>query len=640
MAPIGADRSTTREAYAQLEANALRSGRPGADTVSILHRYGLDQLAERQPDDAVRQLHKRAMVTGERELLFTLAELSYAAAADIRRSLKPWDSRDARDYYLGCAIYAWLFLFGDGEQPPPSPFDRRFREACDFYNYALGLALVEPRSTNAVVHLTGLGHRALPVGKIELRLDAARTPRLLEESHQILLADQFRVRGLSVRNRGAGLGTPLICLGPVNPEFGFQLTTPVSMVLRGPASLNALGADDLALSLELYPVFNGDFVAIAGAHVPLEIDLTAHRAYALNQSKVWKLGKLQFLAPAEHIRSQLVMHQPLDPDRIPLVFVHGTFSSPVTWAEMANTLVADAELRGRYQIWSFVYGSGNPLAQSVAEFRTELASTVTRLDPHGTNRALRQMVIVGHSQGGLLTKATVVDSGDRIWRLVSDQPLEAAALSEAQRATARQLFFYQPLPFVRRVVFVATPHRGSYLSGRLARSLARSLVSLPRTFLAGSAKLFQPSADSEMGQFLRSRMPTSLDGMSPKNPGLLALAEVPIAPGVSAHSIIPVSGDGDYGQKRDGVVSYASAHLDGVESECIVRGKHSCLDLPATIEEVRRILHLHLDQLPDALSGPSNGGLGGPPLGYSQDNVTRSGNPEQRTETVLDSVVP
>ena len=65
-APIGADRVTVRQAYAQVGANALRTGKPSAPTVAILHRYDLDRLAARQPDEAVRQLHQKALDTGER----------------------------------------------------------------------------------------------------------------------------------------------------------------------------------------------------------------------------------------------------------------------------------------------------------------------------------------------------------------------------------------------------------------------------------------------------------------------------------------------------------------------------------------------------------------------------------------------
>jgi hypothetical protein len=149
VAPIGADRVSTRLAYDQVDANALRTGKPSAATASLLHRYELDPLAARHPDQAVRLLHQKALDTGDRDLLFALAELSCVAGEDIRRSVMPWDPRDARDYYLGSAVYAWLYLFGEGKDPQPNAYQRRFREACDFYNYGLGLALTGWRSTNA-----------------------------------------------------------------------------------------------------------------------------------------------------------------------------------------------------------------------------------------------------------------------------------------------------------------------------------------------------------------------------------------------------------------------------------------------------------------------------------------------------------
>jgi len=597
-APIGADRVTTRQAYAQVEANALRTGKPGSDTVSILHRYGLDLLAARQPDEAVRQLHQKALATGERDLLFALAEMSYVAGDHIGRSVKPWDPRDARDYHLGAAVYAWLFLFGEGKDALPGPFDRRFREACDLYNYGLGLALTGRRSTNGVVHLEGV-RRRLPVGEIELRLAAGEVTSRLTAFEKVLLADQYRVRGLSTRNRNPGLGTPLIGVGTFNKEFGIRPSTPATLFLRGPASLAEIAASNHVCSLELHSGFDEATVAVGGQQVPLEMDLTTYRAYTLNQSTIWKLGPLQFLAPAERIRSRLILNDPFAPDRIPVVFVHGTFSSPVTWAEMANALTADPVLRKRYQAWSFLYGSGNPLVQSISEFRAALTDELQRFDPQGTNAALRQMVIIGHSQGGLLTKCTAVDTGDRLWRVFSTNRFEDLKMKDADRAELRRMTFYEPLPFVKRIVLIATPHRGSYLSGGFARRLGKRFVSLPGAVVARGSEMLRLTEGSEAGKFMRGKLPTSLDGMSPKNPGLLAVADIPISPSIKAHSIVPVRGEGDHHKGRDGVVSYQSAHLDNVESECVVRCSHTCLEHPATIEEVRRILHVHLQQEPN-----------------------------------------
>ena len=353
-----------------------------------------------------------------------------------------------------------------------------------------------------------------------------------------------------------------------------------------------------------HSAFDNPTVAIGHTQVPLEIDLTTHTAYVLNQSFVWDLGMMQFLAPAKRVRSQLIPFSSFSSDRIPVVFVHGTFSSPVTWAELNNTLAADPGLRQRYQIWSFIYGSGSALAISSGELRDALTATVQKLDPQGTNALLRQMIVIGHSQGGLLTKLTATSTGDRMWRAFSDKPIEEFPIAEAQRAQLRHLLFLEPLSFVRRVIFISTPHRGSYLASSFARRLAAKLMSLP----SATVKVTQNSTSMFKGtsveRLLEGRLPTSLDGMSPKNPVLLAVADIPVAPTIKAHSIIPVKGDGDLSRGRDGVVAYASAHVDYVESELVVRGSHSCQNLPATIEEVRRILHEHLNET-DAKGDPT-----------------------------------
>jgi hypothetical protein len=93
--------------------------------------------------------------------------------------------------------------------------------------------------------------------------------------------------------------------------------------------------------------------------------------------------------------------------------------------------------------------------------------------------------------------------------------------------------------------------------------------------------------------------------MSTNNPFLLPLANLHVAPGIAAHSIIAVKGEDDFRTGNDGVVAYTSAHVDYVESEFIVRSGHSCQSLPPTIEEVRRILYEHIAHLtPGAVTPP------------------------------------
>jgi hypothetical protein len=78
--------------------------------------------------------------------------------------------------------------------------------------------------------------------------------------------------------------------------------------------------------------------------------------------------------------------------------------------------------------------------------------------------------------------------------------------------------------------------------------------------------------------------------MTPGNAFIKNLAAIPISDGVVAHSIIAVDSDGPLNDGGDGVVKYASAHIDGVASEKVVRSTHSVQGNPETIQEVKRIL--------------------------------------------------
>ncbi len=594
--PIGADRVSTRKAYQQVAVNVLRASVPSSDTLSILHRYGLSSLAKEHPDEAVVRLHEKAVSMQDRELFFALAELSYAAGDHVAGSVQPWDPRDARDFYLGAAVYAYWFIFGDTNtvHTAAEAFDRRFRTACDIYNYGLGLALMERRGTNGTTLLAG-AKRRLPVGELDFGFSHENFHFPLETIEKFVLADEFRVRGLSVRNRVGGIGAPLIAVGKVDKSLRLQRSAPATIFLRLRGSISDLASGRTAGTLELHSTFDEPSVTVGKVTVPLEADLTSHRAYTLNQSFAWSSYRLQFLSPDLGLKSQLIQAEPYAPGRIPVVFVHGTFSSPVWWGEMFNTLEADPEIRKRFQIWMYLYSSSKPIVMSSVELQDAITNKIYELDPKGQDPALQQMVVIGHSQGGLLAKLTATHTGDQLWHAFNTNRIEDLPMSEEQRAAVRRLSFFEPLPSVKRVVFISTPHRGSYRASHFVAGLVRRLVTLPQTIAREGADLLKLTESSTLPKELRNRSITAVDGMSPKNPVMLKLADVPVAPGITAHSIIAVKTSGDYHKGNDGVVKYTSAHVDYAESEFIVRSFHSCQDKPETIEEVRRILHEHLN---------------------------------------------
>ena len=144
---------------------------------------------------------------------------------------------------------------------------------------------------------------------------------------------------------------------------------------------------------------------------------------------------------------------------------------------------------------------------------------------------------------------------------------------------------------MKRVVFIATPHQGSFLAANFFAKIGNKFINLPGGLATLATQLSKIRESSALGTSFT--VPTALDNMDPSHPFLATLASLPIADGVHANSIIPVKGDGPVEEGDDGVVEYKSAHIDGVESEFVVRSGHSTQARPETIEEVRRILYLH-----------------------------------------------
>jgi len=223
-----------------------------------------------------------------------------------------------------------------------------------------------------------------------------------------------------------------------------------------------------------------------------------------------------------------------------------------------------------------------------------LKELVRVLDPDGTDAALKEMVIIGHSQGGILAKFPVMDSGTRFWDNGSDVPFDRIDVSAETRAMMERSFFYKPLPFVKRVVFISTPHRGSYVAGGWIGKLSGRFIHLPFQMVDAVKEVMTRNPHViDMSTF--QGIPKSTGNMDPNSPFIKVFASVPIDPGVTAHSIISVSNINAPKEKwTDGVVQYTSAHVDYTASELVVNSGHSTQGEPETIEEIRRILLLHI----------------------------------------------
>jgi pimeloyl-ACP methyl ester carboxylesterase len=571
--------------HRELTRNVLTSGEPSDFSKIVLGRAGLLDQFDSDPEAALWTLHTD-VAAGRRGInqVFALAELSFLHAERTKQ----------RSYYLAAAIYAYAFLFPPAGTPAPEPYDPRFRNACDLYNRALTAAL---QSKDGAQVEPAVGVLPLPFGTLDIAFDRAQLVWLDRVLVDFVPVANLEVKGLRNRYRRAGLGAPVAAstvagAARVGLEIPPRVKVPATFFLRLEDPWAQLRTGRVQGQLELYVTSDTETVGIGDRKIVLEAEPTAALAYLLSEAEVWDLEMWGFLFGdllRQRTPTQLGALDPYRIGRIPIVFVHGTASSAARWAEMFNELQNDPRIRQRYQFWFFTYETGNPIIYSAMRLRESLESAIATLDPGSRDPALRQMVLIGHSQGGLLVKLMAVDL-EREIRAELQMTMDNPGLSDETRDLMQKLTAVRPLPFIRRVIFLATPHKGSYVAGNwLAHQVSR-LVRIPGQVLRATEDIL--TRDPELAVRFRGRL-SSVYAMTPGSPLITVLAPAPLAPGITGHSIVAVKGDGPFQQDTDGVVAYSSAHLEGMASELVVTSGHSVQQNPEAIEEVRRILLEH-----------------------------------------------
>jgi len=640
--PVGVKRVGTTEAHRLLTANAISTGTPSVNSLYVLSRLDLLARFEEDPEGALAELHAGLQPEGDEERFFALAELSFLHAEQRKRSWRmkgqlckaqkgrecPTDDRrrqraeedKQRSYHLAAAVYAYALLFPEDQSDVVlDPADPRSRLTYDLYNHGLAEGLLSP---DGEVMEVSSSRRQLPFGVVDIAFVSADVSVGGYRLEHFVPTVKLGIRGLRNRYRRPGIGVSLaaslakaegrpLALGA--SRLPPRLKVPTTAFLRLEEPRHGLVTGSLRGQLEVHMQAQAETITVNGKEQRLEVEPTVALAYLLEGSQAYGLEIAGFLRsalrtylPQGQAQDGLILLQLPSRDRIPVVLVHGTASSPARWAELLNELAADPVLRKRYQVWFFAYDTGNPVAYSGGRLREALRHLVHELDPEGQAPALQQMVVIGHSQGGLLTKLTAIDSGTRFWDNLSKVPLDDLAMEPETRELFRQSLFVTPLPFVKRVVFISTPHRGSYQAALRLGRLASWLVTLPGDLSQRALTTITQNQDKLLTQQLE-KLPTSVDNMNPSHPFIKTLASIPVAEGIKAHSIIPVLGEGPPSGGNDGVVAYDSAHIDGVESELVVRFGHSVQGHPKAIEEIRRILTDHLNESEGVGSGGENG---------------------------------
>jgi len=578
--------------------------RPTARTEQLLRRYDLQSEQKEDPQAALAQLQAQIAEEPTPEKLCSYAELAYIQG---KRLEALGNHKDALDLYGASVAHAYWYLLDPNLDRFRNPYDPQFRRACDLYNESLESAMrivqkagrLKPGETEVIQ--TGTQQYA-----VEMKL---RGPWHPEDLEKLEFVSEFELGdGLTNRHHTYGLGVPLVAVrrrhegeSPAEKYYPPGLSFPVTAFLRVDHQTpgEAEGGVHHCV-LELFDPMYANNIEVCNRLVPLETDLTTPLAYFLDAPEFRDKDPSTFglLNPgkAQGIKG-LYMVEPFDPNRIPVVMVHGLWSSPTTWMEMFNDLRAFPEIRSRYQFWFFLYPTGQPFWTSAAQLRDTLVEARTVLDPQGHNPQLNELVLVGHSMGGLVSRLQTIESGDAFWRLVSDKPLEELKATAAEQNKLAKSFYFHPNPAIKRVVSIGTPHHGSTFANDYTQYVGRTLIALPEKMAELSSKLIRDNPGAIRDSDLLT-MTTSIDSLSPKCPIFPVLNSSPRADWTRYHNIIGVVPSktwlGSVSEVGDGVVGLESARLENAASEIEVPADHLVVHQhPLAILEVRRILLEH-----------------------------------------------
>jgi pimeloyl-ACP methyl ester carboxylesterase len=420
---------------------------------------------------------------------------------------------------------------------------------------------------------------------------------------QIIFPSRVKPRGTDTLSARPGVGIPVVGHilrtkrsrreQPFLPPNGGNLTLTAMMDLGKPAADSA-GAPRRC-RLRLHNALNVETVKVNGDERLLAANFTAAKHLALSKKSLRLFAWLGLLYPERTLADcQLYRMDVYDPRRIPVVFVHGLMSDPHIWLNAVNAISSDPELRAAYQPLYFLYPTALGIPQSSARLRDSLLAMREHFDPDHDDPGLKRMVLVGHSMGGLLSRMQVIDPGDKLWNCVFSRPPEELDVSDALRGKLVHALKFKPVHDVKRLVFIATPHRGSDIAGKKIVRRLSSLIRLPvdtallmKQFVTGNLDALSPQIrDWGFYGFL------SLGTLSTRHPCLEGLNGMPIP--VKHYSIIGDRGKNNGVLGSDGAVPYVSAHLDSAASEKIVPYWHGCVERPEVVQEIMRILKQHL----------------------------------------------
>ena len=571
------------------------AGKLSSGTLNLLGNFLLTELYKKEPTTALLRLQQLWHREKRPEYIIALADA--ALQAGYRFSSDP--DRSSR-YFLASAVYSMAFLkYLDDEKDLYC--ENRFRliricnQAVTELFFYLKARKLEQRSGFAIPMLEDSNGRQVrfnePVYDLPLSADniARFTP-----------CANYRTLGLTHDTRVFGLGVPLVAeLKAGCRDVGGKLIDGLPVAVTFVLDIEEKNGTINVTPRYIYSRVR-EKVTLGKRVFPLAADFSVPLACAAGAPQHMNFIARTIRVAEANSFTGLYHFEPYDEKRIPVIFVHGLMSDARTWGQMLTTLFSDPVLRRQYQFLGFAYSSGAPIFVSAARLRKELKELREALVRQQRSTAqFDKMVLVGHSMGGLLSRLQITECQEQL--LAKELNIKnfeniKKRLNSKHKKYFSSLLNFTPAPFVKRVIFIAVPHRGSQVATSWIGRMGAALIRLPAELVYRNIQLISELVSKGKLVLNTGSYGTGIDNLRPDDTMLQLLNKLKFAPGIPFHSIIGNRSAAGIPGGSDGIVPYSSSHLDGAVSELVVQSGHSVQRNALAIQEVRRILLLHISK--------------------------------------------
>ncbi|ALH95800.1 esterase/lipase family protein [Acinetobacter equi] len=520
--------------------------------------------------------------------------------------------------------YSYAYLFKTERKPEDRIFDNRQVQIRDFYNQAIAKLVqsyTERHSPKETIHELKMGDSVYKVNYENSHMLKSKTGESIE---QLAPSYNLNFSGLRSITRRDGFGSEFLfelsddkkndlgektkyIVDPLNYQYpeginpnlhtARYLATTITAEPSKPATKEDV-LNQTEFQLKIFNPYLYDQTEIENKTYPLAANFSAPYGSWLAANNLNKAAYLSLIDRDQNLTMpHLYMLEPYNPNKKVVVLVHGLASSPEAWIRLTNDIMGDSILRDHYQIWQVFYSTNMPILESRYQINAIIQQGFELVDPQDS--AYKDAVLVGHSMGGIIARLLVskADIKNKAIEVVNNKKYEAQIETDPLFQARLNM---EPIPNFSRAIFLSAPHRGTSYADRWFTLALRKIIRLPGAFLSAFADTLQGEINikdlsKDINHGLIQNGPSDLS----KNSDFTKITkDIQPYKELKFHSIMGnITKSSDPSVITDGIVPYTSAHLDNALSEKIIHGGHSIQETPEAVLELRRILHLHLDEL-------------------------------------------